>query len=109
MKPILSALAGIAMLATPALADEVFVCTDTNTTLHFVLYEDSTGPRGGHVYLNNLQTAVLDTWRVNQITTRGRIVGNTANTELVFNSDRRVVYVELADSSEVVCNANVLN
>ncbi len=92
-----------------AIADQVFSCIDTNKTLHFVLYEDASGTRGGHMYFNNLQTAVLNTYRVNNISVRGTVAGNTAQTEFVFNSNRKKIYVELSGSSEVVCNARVSN
>lgn len=99
----------LALGCNAANADQVFSCIDTNNTLHFVLYEDASGTRGGHMYLNNLQTAVLNTYRVNDISVRGTVAGNTAQTEFVFNSSRQKIYIELNGSSEVVCNARVSN
>ena len=90
-----------------ASADQVFFCNDNNTSLHFVLYEDGSGTRGGHMYIGGIQTAVLDTYRVNDISVRGTVAGNTAPTEFVFNSDRQQVFIEINDASEVVCNATV--
>ena len=98
-----------AALPAAAIADQVFVCTNTNNTLHFVLYEDSSGTRGGHMYMNGLQTAVLDTYRVNDISVRGTVQGNSAQTEFVFNSSRQQVFIELTGSSELVCDARVTN
>ncbi|NOZ33616.1 MAG: hypothetical protein GXP01_11285 [Alphaproteobacteria bacterium] len=98
---------GIIATATAAKADQVFSCIDENTSVHFVLYEDGSGTRGGNMYINNIQVAVLDTYRVNDISVRGTIVGNTADTEFVFNSSREKVYVELSGTSEVVCSASV--
>jgi hypothetical protein len=92
-----------------AYADQIFRCTDTNNSLHFVLYENASGTSGGHMYLNNIQAAVLHTRRINNISVRGTIAGNTAPTEFVFNSSRRKIYIELGGASNVVCNARVTN
>ena len=93
------------MAPVAALADGVFSCTGQNSSLHFVFYGD--GNQGGHMYINGLQVAVLDTYRVNDISVRATVVGNTAPTEFVLNSDRQKVYVELTGTSEVVCDASV--
>ncbi len=106
---LLATLLGLSLHVTIANADQVFRCTDTNNSLHFVLYEDASGPRGGHMYLNNIQTAVLHTRRINDISVRATVAGNTAPTELVFNSSRKKIYVELTGTSNIVCNARVTN
>jgi hypothetical protein len=98
---------GMAGAATAAKADQVFSCIDENTSLHFVLYEDGSGTRGGNMYIDNIQVAVLDTRRINDISVRGTIAGNTVDTEFVFNSAREKVYIELSGTSEVVCSASV--
>ncbi len=100
-----TATALIALTALPASAAGVFSCTDRNQSLHFVFYGD--GNQGGHMYMNNLQVAVLDTYRVNSISVRATVAGNTASTEFVFNSDRQMVYVELGDTSTELCAASV--
>lgn len=108
LKPIALALT-LSALASTAAADQVFICTSANTSLHFVLYEDASGMRGGHMYINNIQAATLTTTRVNNITVRGTVDGNTAGTELVFNSSRQAVYIEIGSASELVCDAQVNN
>lgn len=92
-----SAAACLSLAALPASADGAFSCTDRNRLLHYVFHGD--GNQGRHIYLNNLQVAVLDTYRVNAISVRAKVAGNTAPTEFVFNSDRRMVHVELGGTS----------
>lgn len=107
MKLILATALAVSTFASAASATQVFRCTDVNTSLHFVLYEDASGTRGGHMYINNIQAAVLDTYRVNNISVRGTVAGNTAPTEFVFNSSRQAIYIEIGGTSELVCSAAV--
>lgn len=94
--------------AGAANAHQVFSCNDQNTGLHFVVYINAdNSPRGGHMYINSIQTAVLNTYRVNDISIRGTVAGNTANTEFVFNTSREKVYIELSGTSREVCSARV--
>ncbi len=107
MKKILATALVFSSLSTMAMADMAFQCSDRNTSLLFTLYEDNSGMRGGHMYINNIQVARLDTYRVNDISVRGNVVGNGAEVEFVFNSSRQAVYIEIGNTSELVCNAQV--
>ncbi len=104
---VLVALSGF-LAATPAQADEVYSCQGQNSAMHFIIYENGDTPRGGHMYLNNLQTAVLDAWRVNQHSIRARVAGNTADTQIVLNKARRQIYIEIGNTSRELCDARVL-
>jgi general stress protein 26 len=105
-KTVLSALAFVAMTGA-ASANRYFECRDINTTLSFVLYEDSNGATHGQMYLNDVQVANMNAWTVNSISIRATVNGNGSNVELVFNSSREAVYVEVNGGSELVCNADV--
>ncbi|MCP3970615.1 MAG: hypothetical protein GY717_09925 [Rhodobacteraceae bacterium] len=107
MKRLFVTLAAVGLCLAPlsAAATGVFHCTGNMNGLHFVFYGD--GNSGGHMYVNNIQTAVLNTYRVNDISVRATIAGNTTNTEFVFNSAREKVYIELTGTSNEVCMARV--
>ncbi len=100
----ITALIAVVTLPTLAQADEVFSCTGHNSALHFVIYENGDTPRGGHMYLNGLQTAVLNPYRMNSITIRARIAGNTAGTELILNKSRKAAYVTLNGTTNKLCD-----
>ena len=59
------------------------------------------------LYLHGIQSAVLDTYRMNDITVRARIAGNTAPTELILNKSRQAVYVTLGDTTNKICDATI--
>ena len=91
-------------------ADEVFQCTGSNTGLHFVIYENGNTPTGGHMYVNNIQVAVLNVYRYqgNDWSARASVAGNTAGTEFILNRDRREVYITLNGTDSLVCSARVI-
>ena len=91
-----------------AFADEVFICQDKNKDLHFVLYEDANGTRNGHMYIKNIQVASLNTYRVNDITIRASVKGNSPDVEFIFNRSREQVFITIRDSVEEICNAKVI-
>lgn len=105
-----AAFMSVAAMAGSAQADEVFQCTGDNSSLHFVIYEDGNTPRGGHMYINNIQVAVLDVYRFqgNDWSARASIVGNTAGTEFILNRSRAEVYVTLGGTESQVCAARVI-
>lgn len=106
MKKIVLA-AAVASVFAPlsASATGVFHCTGKMQGLHFVYYGN--GNSGGHMYLNNIQVAVLKPYRVNDISVRASVGGNTAPTEFVLNSSRKKIYVELNGTSSELCKAQV--
>ena len=108
---VVASFATLALTATSSAtyADEVYYCTDRNKDLHFVIYEDGDTPRGGHMYISGIQTAVLLPRRVNDITIRATVAGNTAKTELVFNRSRKQVFIDIGKTSKVVCQMRILD
>lgn len=102
-----SAVLTVSVLPTLTQADEVYSCKGAVSDLHFVIYTNGDKPRGGHMYLKSIQTAVLDPYRMNSITIRAKIVSNTAKAELILNKDRKAVYITLRDTTRKVCDATV--
>ena len=110
LKKLLAITALTASFALPAIsqADEVYSCKGQNSALHFVVYTDANDkPHGGHMYINGLQTAVLKTSRMNNISLHAKVKGNTANTTFIFNKARKAVYIYLGNTERKVCNARV--
>ncbi len=107
MKKLIATTLALSAFSGAAMANQTFQCNDSNYALSFALYEDASGTRGGHMYINGIQAAALDTYRVNDITVRGTVVGNTVKAEFVFNADRQKIYFELGDTSTVLCGATV--
>ena len=59
------------------------------------------------MYINNIQVAVLEPRRINPISIRATVRGNTVDTEFVLNKSRRKIYIELRGTSREVCDARV--
>jgi hypothetical protein len=99
-----------AAMAGAAQADEVFQCTGSHAGLSFVMYENGNTPTGGHMYINNLQVAVLNVYRYqgNDFSARASVVGNTVGTEFILNRSRKEVYIVLNGTDSLVCAANVI-
>ncbi len=105
---VITALTASFALPTLSQADEVYSCTGKNSALHFVIYTNiNNTPRGGHMYINNLQIAVLKTSRMNNISIHAKVKGNTANTRFILNKSRQAVYIHLNGTESKVCNAQV--
>ncbi len=109
MKKFIAILTAVFALLAPnfALADETYSCIDVNKDLHFVLYENNLGMRGGHLYMKNIQVAVLEAERINDISIHAKVKGNTADTKFIFNSSRETIYISLGDTVEELCKARV--
>jgi hypothetical protein len=107
MKTLISATLAFSFLSTAALADEIFICTDQNTSLQFNVYEDAAGIHGGNMYIEGIQVANLGAYRMNQYTMRATVEGNAAGTEFILNADRQAVYVTIGDTVRKVCSAAV--
>jgi hypothetical protein len=56
----------------------VFRCTDRNTSLHFVVYQQGGDLSGGHLYVENMQVAVLTPENAGTNVIKAPVVGNTA-------------------------------
>ncbi len=110
-KSVVALVGGAALLAgtIAANATETYTCSGQNEGLHFVIYEDGDTPTGGHLYINNIQVAVLNAWRLtnNLVSIRASVVGNTADTQFILNKSRQQVFIVLRDTESVVCDAIV--
>ncbi len=86
--------AGLAMEALSAdRKTHQYRCENQNKSLYFVIYETDGEITGGHMYFENIQVAVLEPYRMNDITIRAKVAGNTADVELGFNKSRKLVFV----------------
>ncbi len=94
-------------VAPAAQADYVLSCTGKNTALHFVLYEDTSGFRGGHMYLMGMQIAGLAARRLDNRWLVATVNGNTASTELQFDTLDGQVFVSIHGSNQHVCQARI--
>ncbi len=68
-------------------------CQDRNQSLYFVIYEVDGKIDRGHMYFENIQVANLEAYRMNSITNRAKVKGNSADVELGFNKSRKLVFV----------------
>lgn len=112
-RPTLTAAAAgflLALITTPqaAHADEVYTCTDRNTDLHFVIYEQNNTPSGGHMYVAGMQVAGLEVTRQANYLLTANISGNSAPTMLKFNSSRQEIYISINGSEKSVCQVRVV-
>src|SRR5919205_505894 len=65
--------------ASPAMKTHQFRCTDKNTSLYFVVYENNGSLSGGHMYVENMQVGVLSPENAGTNVIKASVVGNTAN------------------------------
>ena len=63
----------------PVMKTHQFRCTDKNTSLYFVVYENNGALSGGHMYVENMQVAVLNPENAGTNVIKASVVGNTAN------------------------------
>ena len=69
--------------AAPAMKTHQFRCTDRNTSLYFVVYENNGNLSGGHMYVENMQVGVLAPENAGTGVIKAPVVGNTA-TNIAF-------------------------
>ena len=69
--------------ASPAMKTHQFRCTDRNTSLYFLVYENNGSLSGGHMYVENMQVGVLSTENAGTNVIKASVVGNTA-TNIAF-------------------------
>ena len=65
--------------AAPQTKTHQFRCTDKNTSLYFVVYENNGNLSGGHMYVENMQVGVLSPENAGTNVIKASVVGNTAN------------------------------
>jgi hypothetical protein len=65
--------------AAPVMKSHQFRCTDKNTSLYFVVYENNGNLSGGHMYVENMQVGVLAPENAGTNVIKAPVVGNTAN------------------------------
>jgi len=69
--------------SAPAMKTHQFRCTDRNTSLYFVVYENYGSLNGGHMYVENMQVGVLAPENAGTNVIKASVVGNTA-TNIAF-------------------------
>ena len=69
--------------AAPAMKTHQFRCTDKNTSLYFVVYENNGSLSGGHMYVENMQVGVLNPENAGTNVIKASVAGNTA-TNIAF-------------------------
>jgi hypothetical protein len=75
-----AALAAFAYGASaPQMKSHQFRCTDRNTSLYFLVYEQGGKLNGGHMYVENMQVGVLTAEWAGTGVINATLAGNTAN------------------------------
>ena len=69
--------------AAPPVKTHQFRCTDKNTSLYFVVYENNGNLSGGHMYVENMQVGVLSPENAGTNVIKAAVAGNTA-TNIAF-------------------------
>ena len=69
--------------AAPQTKTHQFRCTDKNTSLYFVVYENNGSLSGGHMYVENMQVGVLNPENAGTNVIKASVAGNTA-TNIAF-------------------------
>ena len=107
MKKILFSASLLAALALAAFAygapapqnkTHQFRCTDRNTSLYFLVYEQGGKLNGGHLYVENMQVGVLTAEWAGTGVINATLAGNTAN-NISFHLHRAVNKVLVVNSS----------
>jgi hypothetical protein len=76
--------AALRHLAAPlAMKTHQFRCTDRNQSMYFVVYENNGALSGGHMYVENMQVAVLEPENAGTNVIKAKVAGNTA-TNIAF-------------------------
>ena len=84
--------------AAPQTKTHQFRCTDKNTSLYFLVYEQGGKLNGGHMYVENMQVGVLTAEWAGTGVINAKLVGNTAN-NISFHLHREVKKVLVVNSS----------
>jgi hypothetical protein len=90
----------------PALKTYQFRCTDRNTSLYIVIYEQDGKINNGHMYLENMQVATLTAAPYGSTgNIEAKVVGNTADVRLQLFEDKIIVANYITKKREVVCQS----
>jgi hypothetical protein len=84
--------------AAPQTKTHQFRCTDKNTSLYFLVYEQGGKLNGGHLYVENMQVGVLTAEWAGTGVINAKLAGNTAN-QISFHLHREVKKVLVVNSS----------
>ena len=84
--------------AAPATKTHQFRCTDKNTSLYFLVYEQDGKLNGGHMYVENMQVGVLTAEWAGTGVINAKLAGNTAN-NISFHLHREVKKVLVVNSA----------
>ena len=93
----------------PAMKTHPFRCTDRNQSMYFVVYENNGALSKGHMYVENMQVAVLEPENAGTNVIKAKVVGNTAtNIAFQLHKDGKVMVANYGSSpSRVeVCKAS---
>lgn len=84
--------------AEPQTKTHQFRCTDKNTSLYFLVYEQNGKLNGGHMYVENMQVGVLTAEWAGTGVINAKLAGNTAN-NISFHLHRALKKVLVVNSS----------
>ena len=84
--------------AAPQTKTHQFRCTDKNTSLYFLVYEQAGKLNGGHLYVENMQVGVLTAEWAGTGVINAKLAGNTGN-NISFHLHREVKKVLVVNSS----------
>lgn len=84
--------------AAPQTKTHQFRCTDKNTSLYFLVYEQGGKLNGGHMYVENMQVGVLTAEWAGTGVINAKLAGNTAN-NISFHLHRAAKKVLVVNSS----------
>lgn len=84
--------------AAPQTKTHQFRCTDKNTSLYFLVYEQGGKLNGGHLYVENMQVGVLTAEWAGTGVINAKLAGNTAN-NISFHLHRTLKKVLAVNSS----------
>ena len=84
--------------AAPATKTHQFRCTDKNTSLYFLVYENNGNLAGGHMYVENMQVGVLTAEWAGTGVINAKLAGNTAN-NISFHLHKALSKVLVVNSS----------
>ncbi len=101
---------GIGGAAPPAMKTHQFRCTDRNQSMYFIVYENNGTLSGGHMYVENMQVAVLEPENAGTNVIKAKVAGNTA-TNIAFQLHKNPGMVMVANygsspSRTEVCKAS---
>ena len=104
---LLTAVAAVAATAPRAVHSHQYRCTDRNQSLYFIVYENNGQLNGGHMYVENMQTGVLNVEQAGTDVIKASVAGNTANVAFQLRKSGSVMVANYTNSNRTeVCKAS---